>query len=169
MSNFDLGNPDDIPLPKSELLVFEEKYENIKENLIKELKDYIKFVESIDSELANFNKKEGSDEQIEFTDQYMDIIDQLESVEDTISDMHKRNICLDDYKSHYMHIAQDLQETIHCNICNECEGANGSEEEIRKLSYELFNVKNELMKRFNEVRYFIEILDCELHDLIGEK
>lgn len=40
---------------------------------------------------------------------------------------------------------------------------------IEKLSYDLINVKEEVISSFRILMNLIEQLDCELHDLIEEK
>ena len=40
INNFDLEDPGVIPLPKTDLIVPDDAYDNIKENLLKELKEY---------------------------------------------------------------------------------------------------------------------------------
>ena len=98
-----------------------------------------------------------------------DASNMISEVEYTISNIHMRNICLEDYKSHYMHIAQDLKRKIECNTCGICHNAFKSYEKIEKLSYDLINVKEEVITRFQVLMNLIEQLDCELHDLIEEK
>lgn len=61
INNFDLEDPGDIPLPKADLIVPDDAYDNIKENLLKELKEFINYVESFDSKLDKINKKEGGE------------------------------------------------------------------------------------------------------------
>ena len=98
-----------------------------------------------------------------------DVSNMISKVESTISTIHKRNICLDDCKSNYMHIAQDLKEIIECNSCGICDMAFGSDEEIEDMSYALINAKEKVIDRFQALMNLIERLDCELHDLIEEK
>lgn len=61
INNIDSDDSGDISFPKPNLKVLDKAYNNMKEGLLKELKEFINYVESVDSKLAKFNKKEGSE------------------------------------------------------------------------------------------------------------
>lgn len=108
-------------------------------------------------------------EEIKFNADCNDTREVILDVESTISNIHMRNICLDDYKSRYMHITQGLKAIIHCDLCSECDNSIESMEEIRELSKMLISEKDEVIDRFQAVLNLIEQLDCELRDLIEDK
>ena len=97
-----------------------------------------------------------------------DCYNSMLEVSSLITHIINQNICLDDYKSHYMHIAQDLRQNVKCNLCNGCDSAENSEEEIKQLSLDLINVRKEVSNRFFELMDSISQLDCELQYLIDE-
>ena len=51
-----LDNPKEIPLHDEAIKTINSNYEQSKKSLVKELKCYIRFIESIDADLAEFNK-----------------------------------------------------------------------------------------------------------------
>ena len=92
-------------------------------------------------------------------------IDKILDVLYTISNIHKKNICLDDAKSHYIHVAQGLK----CTISNYPADMDiESAESIKELSKILIDEKDDLIEKFQTIMSLIEHLDCELQYLIDE-
>lgn len=93
------------------------------------------------------------------------LINKIHNVLCTISSIHKKNICLDDAKSHYIHVAQGLK----FNISDYQEDLDAeSAESIKELSKILLDEKDDLIEKFQVIMSLIEQLDCELQYLIKE-